>query len=249
MGKIAILTIHGIGQQKPGFAKVFHEKLLKSLSPQSETQCFEFEWQHLIETQEEFLAGKLNHLQWNLSRNFALTFVGDAVAYAKDSVFYKAAHKELDKKLTEINSWLDEDGKLYIIAHSLGSIIIYNYIYNLQNFSAQGNSIFRALDASTVDKLDCLFTVGSPLYIYSLQRENGGNPLKINKWKNVYSVFDVIGYPVKKINADFEQSIHIEDKPIICGGPLTFWNAVSHISYFDSYKFIGIIKQEVNKNE
>ena len=244
---MAFLTIHGIGEQKPGWAAKFHTELTKSLSSQTQSiKCFELEWQHLIEPNEETLSSEFTNERWKFSRKFALNYIGDAVAYAKGSVLYKNVHSEIYQLLNEINSWLEEDGKLYIIAHSLGTVMIFDYIYNIQNVNAMGNNIFRTANVNVIDKLECLFTFGSPLYIYSLQRNMGGNPIKVKKWINTYSNFDIIGYSVKKINTQFEQN-WIIDNPILCGGLLSFWNPMSHIKYFDSNKVIKLIKKEVEK--
>lgn len=243
--KCAILTIHGIGTQQKGFAQNFHTKLEEKLDI-DELKFYEFEWQHLIEPQEDFLINALEHLRWKKTRSFMLEYVGDAIAYAKDSSFYKTCHQALDEKLKEIQSWLG-DGHLYIVAHSLGSVIIYDYIYNAENFHAKANMVFRATAASTLNNLECLITCGSPIFLYSLQKYEGGDPINIKKWVNVYSPFDVIGYPVKRINKKFEQSLTINDEKIICGNWLSFWNPMSHISYLDSGRFTKIVCDLIKK--
>ena len=241
--KIAILSIHGIGQQKPGFADKFHTKLAHNLDEDYELECFEFEWQHLIESKENLLQKGMFGLSWKISRGFAVNYVGDAVAYAKDSVFYKSCHKELHNKLREISDWV-EGGKIFIVAHSLGTIIIYDFIYNIQNKEAMGNKIFQAKSTSWIDKLDTLFFLGSPLYIYSLQKNAGGNPINVKNWINIYSPFDVISYPIKNINDQFNKS-NVEDIPIICGGLLYGWNPISHITYFDSSQVIQLLTNKI----
>ena len=244
--KIAILTIHGIGQQKPGFANKFHSNLIKNLSSEDEVKCFEFEWQHLIEPTENYFSSNIKSLKWRITRAFAFNYIGDAVAYAKDSVFYKSCHKELDKKLKEINDWVG-DGKIYIIAHSLGTIITYNFIYNMQNIEALGNKIFKAKDVNWIDKLDCVFFLGSPLSIYSLQKNYGGKPIKVNNWLNIYSPYDVIGYPLKTINEDFSNS-NVRDISVLCGGLFSFWNPISHITYFDCKNVLNLITKQIKGN-
>lgn len=247
MGKIAIISIHGVGQQKPCFSSNFNNTILKSIQTNKEIKCFEFEWQHLVEPKEEELANNLSKLYWKLTRSFALTFIGDAVAYAKDSVFYKSCHKELDIKLKEISDWVG-DGRIIIVAHSLGTIITYNFIYNLQNYEALGNKIFRAKNLSYLDKIDSVIFLGSPLYIYSLQRDSGGKPINLKNWINIYSPFDVIGYPIKKINDQFK-NCNVKDISVLCGGLLTFWNPMSHIMYFSSKKVIKILCECVKNYE
>lgn len=236
--RVAILTIHGVGEQKPGFANDFHQALVARLvhNTKLEVGCFELEWQHLIEPQEDKMKEDLSSLNWDLTRYFALSYVGDVIAYAKDTSFYKNVHSELNQKLIEVNNWLGDDGKLYIVGHSLGTIIAFNFIYNLQNVEAMGNKIFRATSTDHMDKLECLFTFGSPLYIYSLQKDHGGSPINVKRWINVYSGFDVIGYPVRTINEEFASASYIEDKKVLCGGLLSFWNPLSHGTYLESKK-------------
>lgn len=237
--RYAVLTIHGIGTQQEGFAQKFHDKIKQAI-PDQDLKFFEFEWQHLIEPQEDFLINAVKNLKWRRTRSFMLEYVGDAIAYAKDSNFYKDCHKALDTKLLEIQNWLG-DGKLFIVAHSLGSVIVYDYIYNSEHVQAKANMIFRATAVSALDSLECLITCGSPLFLYSLQKYDGGDPINIKKWINVYSPFDVIGYPVKTINNRFAANETIEDRRLICGDLLSFWNPMSHISYFDSSRFVGVV--------
>jgi hypothetical protein len=240
----AILSIHGIGQQKDGFAEDFHKRLLKEFDDSDEIRCFEFSWQHLLGEQEGYLKQSLHGLKWRLTRRFVIEYIGDAVSYAKDSVFYLNAHKGLDEKLLQIEEWLG-DGELYIIAHSLGTVIAFDYIYNMQNPSASANKIFHATAVKSVNCLKGLITLGSPLFVYSLQKYDGGRPIVLDKWINIYSPFDVIGYPVKNINTYYKNSKHIQDKSMICGGLFSFWNPISHNFYFDSKRIIRYIGEMV----
>ena len=139
---------------------------------------------------------------------------------------------------------------MYIVSHSLGTVIIFDYIYNIQNNNSNGNKIFKATSQSinAIDKLEVLFTLGSPLYVYSLQKYLGGSPIKIKKWINIYSICDVIAYPVKTINQLYNNCDYIIDIPVVIGNLFTFWNPISHVNYFDSNKILSIIKNEVYKN-
>jgi hypothetical protein len=241
MDKIAILSIHGIGDQKAGYSDDFHKKLGQNFK-NCEVKFFEFYWQHLLNDHENYLKRYLNDLGWRFSRKIAIEYAGDAISYAKDSVFYKKLHTDLDKKLLEIEKWLD-GGKLCIIAHSLGSVIIFDYIYSIQNPATKSNTLFKATAVNAISSLEHLVTLGSPLFIYSLQKRDGGFPIRVKNWLNIYSPYDVIGFPVKKINKFFYQDKNIIDKSIICGNLFTFWNPFSHLAYFNSFNVRRIISQ------
>lgn len=243
----AIIVIHGIGDQKPGFSKNFSRKLAKHL-PDYNINFFEFEWQNLVKYRERALLKNLKGLKWRLTRRFAISYIGDVLAYCRDSHFYRAVHAKFDNTLQDAIDWVGEDGDIYIVAHSLGSVIAYNFIYNFQNQESKGNLIFKAQACLNLDAIKGFISLGSPLYLYSLQSPEDDVSIKLPYWLNIYSPFDVIGYPVKCINTNFASS-SIQDKKLILGGILTFWNPLCHIKYFDSNKVSKIIKEVIIKQK
>ncbi|WP_369674623.1 hypothetical protein, partial [Enterococcus faecium] len=87
--KVAVLIVHGIGEQGKDYADKFCQKiddtLYYELSSTKEVQYFPFEWQHLIEPQEELDAKNLPKLGWQKTCNFAMTYIGDVVAYQRQA--------------------------------------------------------------------------------------------------------------------------------------------------------------------
>ena len=63
------------------------------------------------------------------------------------------------------------------------------------------------------------------------------------EWVNFYDKADVIGYPLKELNADYRLKV-TSDCPVHVGGPLTFWNPLSHVvAYFGDTDILGPIAE------
>jgi hypothetical protein len=181
-----------------------------------------------------------------------LEFVGDATAYQLSGNkldFYANVHARLDSVLSDISDWLANEGKLIWVAHSLGTIISDNFIWDAQNIDSEGNlhhqASVKALDA--LSKLDTLYTMGSPLLIWSLQRDGGGDPVKIKNWVNIYSPCDIIGYPLKDINDNYKNNTSIVDVPLSVGNLLAHFTPMSHMAYLTDDRVIQIIADEISK--
>lgn len=225
---IAIITIHGIGEQTGDFANTFYSKFSKQVN--FETYHLPLDWGELISEEEHILLDRFKNLHWKRLRRWFIDYAGDAIAYRPGSALHQMIHDKLHATLNRIN------GQYIIVAHSLGTVIASDFLWDLSQ-----------TEPETLNRLGCLITLGSPLAIWGLQYPNGGEPVNVPKWLNVYSPEDIIGYPLKHQNEKYEALIGLEDIPFRAGGLLTRWNPASHAEYLYDSKLIRLLAEKVNK--
>lgn len=255
INKVNLAIIHGMGEQQVGYSKVFQSKVINSLNVRGfDSDCVRFEeifWADVLREQEEKVFERANYgedLTYHGLRRFFANALGDAIAYqpriksTSDSIeVYEGIHNILDtsfKRLYEV----DPDAPLVFIAHSLGTIIASNYIWDNQD----SNDVLK----SPLDKLTGFITCGSPLGIWTLRYKTLGESIVFPhsglradykekaKWINLYDRDDVIAYPLKNINEGYKKNLTIE-KEINVGRSLEHWNPMSHTGYLEDADFVS----------
>jgi hypothetical protein len=189
-------------------------------------------------------------LDFDESRRFLIDFVGDAFAYqpsAADRNTYNRIHGILARTICSLAEEAGKTAPLCIIAHSLGSIIASNYIYDLQKPQLISSEVRQIMGDTPVDRgetLASLYTLGSPLAIFCLRFENFGTPIQIpspllaqhypnlkGEWVNFYDRDDVIGFPLKTLSAAYRKVIK-KDREVNVGSLLVNWTPLSHMHYW-----------------
>jgi len=249
--KVGILYVHGIGTQGVNFAERDIAAMSRMLGENAEQVAFSsYCWQSLIEPRERELMCKNPRLKCKLLRKLLASYGGDALCYqprhGTDS-FYKETHLELDKALLELSGKIADDGRLVIVSHSLGTIIVNNFIWDHQNSDSIGAASYSP-SGTLLDRMSFLYTLGSPLAVWSMRYPNGGKPIDLPDsclWRNIYSPTDIIGWPIKNINKEYAALDGAHDFQMWVGGPLTFWNPASHIVYAENKKVLRMIAEDV----
>lgn len=266
--KIGLLLIHGIGKQDENYShhisyeikKQFSEHLKKSSleNPATELIVESVYWAPVLQKAEDKLwkqlkkGGSMNFV--NL-RRLMIDFAGDAIAYQiteGDRRIYDEIHKTIAKSIDKLSHLAGDTAPLCIIAHSLGSVIASNYIYDLQNHSDTkkliNEEIFNIINDTPIERGETFckfFSLGSPLAIWSLRYKNFGLPISIpspkfkeyypnieGEWINYYDKDDIIGYPLKPLNSEYQKAV-THDIEINVGNFLSSWNPASHMGYWN----------------
>jgi len=263
MNKIAVAVIHGIGEQKPDFADEMIVKLREQFVKQDKQRLGGTElvikpvyWAPVLQQAENGLwqamlkGGELDFISL---RKFMVNFAADAIAYQpaeSGREVYDRVHGVLARVLSELADEAGEKAPLCIVAHSLGTVIASNYIYDLQAPPQKKlipETVKAASGSTPLEKgetLALLYTLGSPIAIWSLRYEGFGVPVQVpdprlkkhhpdiaGEWVNFYDRDDVIGYPLKSLNPRYKQAVK-KDVEINAGGFLSSWNPLSHLGYF-----------------
>jgi hypothetical protein len=142
-GKVGVLILHGMGQQKKDFAVGLIRRLRKripELSNQPDVVKFQpVWWAKLLNQRSDDLWDTMTkdaRLDWKRTRTFVLGNLGDAVAYQrlpyKETDIYREAHALIAEELASLESEVEPNAPAVLLAHSLGSYIISNYIWDRQ---------------------------------------------------------------------------------------------------------------------
>jgi hypothetical protein len=267
---IAVAIIHGIGRQGPDFAEAMIARLRKQFArlvgSAAAAHGLVFQpvyWAPVLQKEEDELWKRLNAagaMGWRDLREFMVDFAADAIAYQPipgERDIYDRVHAVCADALKTLGVMAGEKAPLCVIAHSLGTVIAGNYLYDLQTHVQRkvkeliAPKVLARMGGSPVDRgetLALLYTLGSPLALWSLRYADFGKPIDVpspsfsqywpgiaGEWVNYYDTADVIGYPLKKVNAAYAAAV-AADRAVRVGGLLTFWNPLSHTAYMDSDK-------------
>ncbi|MCI0534801.1 MAG: hypothetical protein L0Z50_06210, partial [Verrucomicrobiales bacterium] len=177
----------------------------------------------------------------------------DAVAYQRepgpDPDIYCLIHERISQCMAQLRmSTGQADVPLLVIAHSLGSYIMSNYIWDLQNPKAYCKNVVPQTPFEQMKTLAGFVTFGSiiPLFTLALTKFEGitfppaelaGNVRAAARWLNLYDPDDVLGYPIKPLCPRYADNAQIEDHAINVGDLLTSWNPLSHTDYWTDNDF------------
>ena len=257
--RLAIAVIHGMGSQQPEFADEMIDELngrVGDLNKDPE----EIAWRSiywadiLAPRQEEFLrdANQNNDLDYIGLRRFILSALGDASAYRKvdspQNSTYGLIHERVRGGIKALDDALDvDDAPLIVMAHSLGGHIMSNYIWDMQHPGGNpppGLSPFERMHTlagmvtfgCNIPLFTFAYTDVVPIVFPAAELPDPGDVRGKAKWLNYYDPDDVLGYPLRSINAAYDAVVN-EDIPINVGGLFSSWNPISHTKYWTDNDF------------
>ncbi|GEM_PF-1011752 len=173
-------------------------------------------------------------------------YIGDIVGY-----LHKDAQKAVYSKVSDVLGGcasrigtVQTKIPLTFIAHSLGTVITSDYIYE-QNNPASDTSRTKIMKERFV--LNNLFTVGSPISLFSLRfggPEMFTSPVSVEspsgRWVNIFDEDDPVGMPLKVLNEAYNKVVH---KDVLVNSGVY---GISHTNYFKrSSKVLDIICQKL----
>jgi len=270
---IAVAIIHGIGMQGPNFAdgmmKMLYKRFAKELGisgAESKLRlCIEpIYWAPVLQRPEDTLSRNVetkHTLRWMGFRRFMISFVADAVAYQplpREQDVYDDVHKMLARKFKALSERAGSQAPLACIGYSLGTVILSNYLYDLQQQKVRP-AVAPSIGTTPLEQgktLTAFYTMGSPIALWSLRYRDFGMPIDVpsgelhsyypelrGEWLNFFDADDVIGYPLGILNAHYRQ--RVIDIPVNVGGIFTSWNPLSHLYYWTDGAVVGQIAQSL----
>ncbi len=195
-------------------------------------------------------------------RPFVVSALGDAAAYQATSgrpgSTYDAIHARIRERVDEL--YTDHLGSspvpLVVLAHSLGSHIISNYIWDTQHGSATGAGDATD-DFRTMEWLAAMITFGSniPLFTFAFSpvrpirfpgKELPDPHASKTQWLNFYDRHDVLGYPLKPISEGYEDTVD-EDIELNAGSWPASATPRSHTGYWKDRGFVNATAEVIAK--
>ncbi len=266
--KIAVAVVHGIGNQAPEFA----DKLKDTLQNICHETCGEdviikpVYWAPAMQRKEDALWDRLTDggpMSFKKIRRLAIDYVADALAYqptGDDRKTYDDIHVIYAQTLRALAEEAGEKAPLCIVCHSLGTVITSNYLYDLQKPSLISEQVKAEMTDTPLERgetLNLLYTLGSPIALWSLRYRDFGKPIAIpapeftnyypdlqSAWINYYDKDDLIGFPLRDLNPAYSRAVSA-DKQINVGNLLTEWNPLSHTAYLDDNDVIRPIAESL----
>ncbi|MCK4873391.1 MAG: hypothetical protein KAS72_11755 [Phycisphaerales bacterium] len=265
--RIAVAIVHGVGKQDADFSAGITRELThrfsallpkRITSPEEELAIEPVHWAPVLQRDERELWKRMKrggNLDFTALRRFMIDFAADAIAYQptpNDDLVYGQIHAVFAHALDRLAEKAGPAAPLCVIAHSLGTVIASNYFYDLQTDASRGaipDVVRQAMGDTPIEQgetFSLLYTLGSPLSIWSLRYEDFGRPIDVpspklaqhygnldraTEWVNFYDRDDVIGYPLKSLNAAYRKAVK-RDREINAGNILTSWNPASHLGYW-----------------
>lgn len=274
--KLAILFVHGIGDHKKNwadrlmrdFSAALEAETRALLGPETDVRAADMVdlravyWKDVFHRSQERLYGILTRAakealrvgaHWltrpflryikaffHLQHTVVTGYIGDIIGYMGP-----AARQEV---YTRITACLDELASpagsahkrpLTIVAHSLGTVIASDYVYDhARPRGAEG------FDARL--RLDNLYTVGSPIALFSLRYggpEAFTSPIRMEspagRWINIYDLDDPVGMPLKTLNDAYAGAV-AADVHVDAG-----WYGLSHTAYFNKQGTLRLIARKL----
>ena len=265
--KVGVLVIRGSGEsgfkpQERFLAKIYRRLEKKGVDP-GRVHHVMVDWYGPLQVQQEtaldrMYAAKIK-LKSRTTRRLIVTNIGDLITYGgkpntKSSV-YEDTHKLVHESLLSLKEELVEKAPLIILAASMGTEIISNYIWDRQH--PAGPDPFGGSPFERFETLTGFFTFGNNFPIFAAAHDIDAmepinfpspqlSPDLVSKavWENYYDKNDSMGYPIKALNPKYAAA-NLTDIQINVGNLFTFWNLLSHFGYWRSGKLAGRISDYI----
>lgn len=233
---LSVVVIHGVGDPAKAYYQPLEKQVklrfaaLSGLPLRRVGQMIRFravDWSGIGRREQEALlklyypAPDRRHALTDLYplRQMLITGFDDALLYVSEH-WHQDIKDRLREAILEEGRWLRQrypEGPLFvsIVAHSLGAVIAYDVCYD---FHLQVDRFRQGVESSEADtetpeivklklELSNLFTMGSPLAIWSLSHDPAekwyrDRPVEVRRggvWDNFYSGWDPLAFPLAPI--------------------------------------------------
>jgi len=194
------------------------------------------------------LSGLVRHvpgvpkIHWPTLRWAVTNFIGDVVSYQvspHSREVYDAVHAEVAKALGRLADRAP-DAPLFVVAHSLGSVIAADHFYDLSKGRRRG-----ATPLEGGRTLTGFYTLGSPIALWTQRDGDFARPPQIPartsrdqmlataaEWINFYDADDVLAFPLKGLSEEWDKAVD-EDRSVSVGAPIISMSPVSHVAYWN----------------
>ncbi|MBM7646374.1 hypothetical protein JOD45_002602 [Scopulibacillus daqui] len=276
--KLGIIILHGIGSQNRHFADDFIHELGKTFNKKLSQHTSQFDselvikpvfWGKVFENEENKLwenTRKGGKMDYALMREFVIDFIGDAIAYQptlSGNPNYDKVHAVCADAIHDISEAAGSKTPLFVIAHSLGTVIASNYFYDLQYIPKRiSKAVKGKIHHTPIEEgktLTAFYSLGCPIPLWSLRYTDFDKTMIVpsaslsdyyphleGEWLNFYDRDDIFGYPIKTIDKAYAEIV-TKDIEVNTGGLLTSWNPLSHLYYFKNQEIINTIAESLVK--
>jgi hypothetical protein len=277
MSKVALLTIHGMGEQPLDYADDMRRALQHQMGDAFvNVDVHSVYYQHLLKPNEQDVWNRTRErakVRYEQLRKFILFGFADAAGLENrkeyDGSVYELAQEEIARALLAIHAQRGPDTPIVMLAHSLGCQVMSSFIYDAQKRAGGGTVAAgiwkpgRLADSLTAEQrtfLQCstvrtFVTTGCniPVFVAAHHRMDVKPITRPNpgfSWLNLYDPDDALGWPLQPLEGGYETLV--EDRAINAGqGILDFmtksWNPLSHTAYWTAAPVIQPLAELLQK--
>jgi len=258
--KLGVLIIHGVGAPREKYADPMIEELTKKISDSGAEPgqiCWQpVDWDKVLKDSEDKVCDRLKqHSIWLKLRRLVTSHIGDVTAYRQvphSSGTYDKIHGVVREAMSKLKAELGDDDKpVIVMAHSMGSVIMSNYIYDRQKkyqLEKYGETKFEQMDT-----LAGFITFGSPIPLFALACD----PIIAIKfppkalpdylrgkaaWLNFWCWADVLAWPLRKDLGESYRASVTKDIKIRVG-----WTPLCHRSYWTNDEFTTAVARHISE--
>ncbi|TVY11273.1 hypothetical protein [Paenibacillus cremeus] len=226
--QVGILIIHGMGKKRMGYSKPLQLRLRRRLAGMTgldiSVRDFVFEevvWSDIVEVNQDFVRKAVkaefdDELEFDMARSFIIKYAVDVLGYHRIDVgqttnaLHTAIHQRIAESLHQLRKKVGPEAPVCVIAHSLGTVVSSNYIYDMQ---MQKNVVppLENNHLETCQTIASFYTLGSPISLFSLKYMNKDestiqipaketNRYRYGEWVNLYYDRDIMAYPIAQFN-------------------------------------------------
>ncbi|MDP2714243.1 hypothetical protein [Rheinheimera sp.] len=280
MKHVALLCIHGMGETRPDYADKLFNQLRQGLGADaSQLYCGTVYYQDLLLYNEQRVWQAVgSRLRWSKLRRFMLFGFADAAAleHRKEQPhsLYHYSQLKIARALYLAKQQLTADGKLVLLAHSLGCHVLSCYLWDAQQAKAgikpaagiwrdikryqagiSGDNPLTDEDIAFLrgDRLLSLITTGCniPIFVAAHAMEQivpFNKPHRDFVWHNYYDKDDVLGWPLADLSPGY--AALVTDIEVNAGGGFfgwlaASWNPLSHNQYWQEKKVITALNTQL----
>ena len=283
--ELGVVIIHGMGDPEPAFAAPLIDGLTRSLGGDAPAIAFEpCFWSDILQVGQDRIWDRLQlapiPLHFSRLRRWVVGTLGDPTGYLsgyeqRGMPVLLSVHERFAQSLQALESRLHdpESAPIVVLAHSLGGVVVTNYLWNLERAAGEvGTNAASALHVGAravarqptgdtpIQRLETLaglitFGCNIPLFLpptppYECVRfPRPGLPAKLRaaaKWVNVYDPYDILGYPLARLWDDAHGTV-IEDVAMEVGMPGISLTPFSHTQYWSDGGFQSLVVRELRR--
>lgn len=282
--QLAVLIIHGMGSPPPDFARAIVARLrerLGALDRRVEFEpCF---WSPILQEQQDEVWQRLRAsdqaLRLQRARHWIVSALGDPAGYLSGyfqdgQPVYLKIHEALRASLERLAARLQNAAAtpLVVLAHSLGSVIVSNYVWNEERdtgeltpsgprtTTAADRLVHQGIGRTAFERMETLttfVTYGSniPLFLPPVRRIEciklpratlPASYQAVARWLNVYDPYDVLGYPLATLWDDAHGTT-IDDVTVDAGPWPISKTPFSHTRYDESAALLELVDGEMRR--
>jgi hypothetical protein len=283
--EVGVVIIHGMGDPDPAFAVPLIDGLSRELGADATAVAFEpCFWADILQAGQDEIWARLlrapTPMRINLLRKWIVGTLGDPTGYLSGYERHgvpvmHTVHQRFADSLARVERRLADPARapLVVLAHSLGCVVVTNYLWNLERAAGEVATIApstmhpsardvarKVIGDTPVQRLETLtglvtFGCNIPLFLppvppYECVRfprpALAPQFKRVARWLNVYDPYDILGYPLNHL-WDESHGTKIDDVALEVGMPGLSMTPLSHTFYWTDAAFQSLVASELRR--